>query len=79
MHSETANLLPDETHEQFVRRASGIFPVERVRNWSRIERAVFNHLMGHLIHEHSYASITDAMLARCRDDMCEIVRRCQPG
>ena len=77
MYSETSNLHSDETHEQFIRRASGFFPEDRVRDWSRIERAVFNQLMGRLIHEHSYASITDAMLTRCRDDMHEIVRRCQ--
>lgn len=79
MHSEISSLRPDETHEQFVRRASGFFPAERVRNWSRIERAVFNHLMGQLIHQHSYAAITDTMLSQCRDDMQEIVRRCSAG
>lgn len=77
MYCETANLHSDETHEQFVRRASRFFPEDRVREWSRIERAVFNHLMRRLIHEHSYGSITETMLTRCRDDMHEIVRRCQ--
>lgn len=66
---------PSETHEQFLQRASGIFPIERVRNWSRIERAVFNQLMAKLIHQKSYSAITDTMLQQCRDEMAKIVSR----
>jgi hypothetical protein len=66
---------PSETHEQFIQRASGIFPLERVKNWSRIERAVFNQLMARLIHQKSYDAITDSMLQQCRDEMANIVGR----
>ncbi len=79
MHSAIADLRSDETHDQFVRRASQVFPVERVSHWSRVERAVFNQLMGNLILRRSYGEITDAMLIQCRDDMQEIVRRCSSG
>lgn len=67
----------DETHEQFIKRASDVFPASHVRSWSRIERAVFNHLVAQLIHKSRYASITNEMLRQCRDDMEEIVRRLQ--
>jgi hypothetical protein len=76
MHSDMTDVHPSETHDQFVQRANHVFPADRAKTWSRVERAVFNHLMGHLIHEHSYSSITDTMLSQCRDDMHRIVRRC---
>lgn len=76
MHSEMADFHSTETHDQFVQRANHVFPTERAKTWSRIERAVFNHLMGRLIHQHSYSSITNTMLSQCRDDMYQIVRRC---
>jgi hypothetical protein len=66
---------PSETHEQFLLRASGTFPIERVGNWSRIERAVFNQLMARLIHQKSYNAISDAMLQQCRDEMANVVSR----
>lgn len=66
---------PDETHEQFIKRAGSVFPAECVRAWSRVERAVFNHVMAQLIAQHSYASITNEMLRESRDNMEEIVRR----
>lgn len=75
MPFENDDIHRDETHEQFVQRASRVFPKRCVRAWSRVERGVFNHLMGRLIHRYSYASITDAMLHQCRNDMDEIVRR----
>lgn len=65
----------DETHEHFVKRAGDVFPVSYVRSWSRVERAVFNHLVAQLINNYRYAAITNEMLRRCRDDMEEIVRR----
>lgn len=64
-----------ETHEQFIQRASRVFSADYVRSWSRIERAVFNHLLRPIIFKLSYGSITDQMLLQCRDDMAEIVRR----
>lgn len=63
-----------ETHEQFVQRASRVFPEEGVRAWSRIERAVFNHLLGHLIVQHGYDSISNQMLEESRDNMNKFVR-----
>lgn len=69
----------NETHEQFIQRASNVFPVNRVRAWSRVEQAVFNHLVAQLIDKHRYGSITNEMLRHCRDDMEEIVRRIQAG
>ena len=69
----------NETHEQFIQRASDVFPVNRVRAWSRVERAVFNHLMAQLVIKHPYSSISNEMLRRCKDDMEEIVWRIQGG
>ena len=64
----------NETHEQFIKRASVVFPVNRVVAWSRLERAI-----AQLVAKHSYGSISNEMLRRCRDDMEEIVRRIQGG
>lgn len=44
-----------ESHEQFVQRASRVFLSDSVRTWSRIERAVFNHLTGLLVRQRSYS------------------------
>ena len=66
-----------ETHEQFIQRASRVFSADYVESWSRIERAVFNHLLSPIIHKFSYSSITDEMLCQYRNDMVEIVRRLQ--
>ena len=76
MPTEMYGVSAGETHEQFIQRANRVFSADSVRAWSRIERAVFNHLMAKLIHRHSYGSISNAMLHECRDDMAEIVRRC---
>ena len=65
-----------ETHEQFVRRASSVFPEDHVKTWSRIERAVFNYLMAQLIHRRGYGAITDEMLLESRDCMKKIVQHC---
>ena len=77
MTDENLAVGDDETHEQFIKRASAVFPVNRVKAWSRVERAVFNHLLGQLIARHRYGSITDEMLRMCQEDMEEIVRRIQ--
>jgi hypothetical protein len=76
MLSEMNGVSSNETHEQFIQRANRVFPADSVRVWSRVERAVFNHLMAKLIHRNTYGSISNAMLQECRDDMTEIVRRC---
>lgn len=76
MPSEMYGVSSDETHEQFIQRANRVFPADWVRAWSRIERAVFNHLMAKLIHRNTYSAISDEMLEECRDDMVEIVSRC---
>ena len=75
MAYETEGEHCTENHDQFVQRASRIFLSDSVRSWSRIERAVFNHLMGRLIRCHSYGEISNAMLGACRDDMTDIVQR----
>ncbi|MBS1131748.1 MAG: hypothetical protein H6R16_2750, partial [Proteobacteria bacterium] len=64
-----------ENHDQFVQRASGVFHSESVRSWTRIERAVFNHLMGRLIRRHSYQEISNEMLYACQEDMNDVVQR----
>ncbi len=64
-----------ENYDQFVQRASRVFQVSSVRSWSRIERAVFNHLIGRLVRHRSYWEISNAMLYACRDEMNEIVKR----
>jgi hypothetical protein len=69
----------NESHEQFIKRASEVFPVNRASAWSRVERAVFNHLMAQLVITHHYSSISTEMLRRCKDDMEEIVWRIQGG
>lgn len=63
-----------EIHEQFVRRASRVFPDDQVSAWSRIDRAVFNHLMSQLIYRHSYGAISNEMLQEVRTEMIEIVK-----
>jgi hypothetical protein len=63
-----------EVHEQFVRRASQVFPADQVSAWSRIDRAVFNHLMSQLIYRHSYGSISNEMLQEVRTEMIKIVK-----
>ena len=75
MASELFGIYSSETHEQFIKRASHVFSDDYVRSWSRIERAVFNHLLAPLIHKFNYGSISDEMLLQCRTDMVEIVRR----
>ncbi len=69
----------DETHETFIRRANRYFPKESVKSWSRVDRLIFNHLMGKLIHRYGYAAISDAMLKQCSVDMDEAVRRFAGG
>lgn len=66
-----------ETHEEFVERASRVFPVDNVRTWSRIERAVFNHLLGRMISKHGYGSISNQMLEESRDSMKQVVHQLQ--
>ncbi len=64
-----------EDHEQFVQRASRVFPSDSVRAWGRLERIVFNHLMGQLIRHRRYCEISNEMLYACRDDMNDVVHR----
>jgi len=75
MAYETSGGDCNENHEQFVQRASRVFPSDSVRAWGRIERAVFNHLFEQLIRHRSYSEISNAMLYACRDDMNDIVHR----
>jgi hypothetical protein len=75
MSAEIYGLHANETHEQFVQRASRIFPPKEASRWSRIERAVFNHLMAQLIYRHGYSAISNEMLQQSREDMIEIVNR----
>ncbi len=63
-----------EVHEQFVRRASQVFPEDQVSAWSRIDRAVFNHLMSQLIYRHNYGAISNEMLHEVRTEMIKIVK-----
>jgi hypothetical protein len=77
MFDEKSSMLSDETHDQFVKRASAVFPPDRAQHWSRIERAVFNHLMTRLIHNRGYAAITDQMLLDSRADMEKMLGRCR--
>lgn len=75
MAKEMLGAYVHETHEQFVQRASRVFPVDGVRTWSRIERAVFNHLLGRLIIQHGYDAISNQMLEESRDNMNKFVHR----
>lgn len=67
--------LPVETHEQFLQRASEVFPVKTCNSWSAFERAVFNNLMANLIFRYGYAEISRQMLEAAFDQMQEIVQR----
>jgi hypothetical protein len=64
----------DDAQARFINRASTVFPPDLTVNWSRIERAVFNHLMSHLIYHHGYEAITWQMLHETQDRMQQIVR-----
>jgi hypothetical protein len=67
--------IPQENHDQFVMRAMHVFPADEAENWSRLERGLFNSLMGKLIFQHGYAGITEPMLAEVRRQMQAAVRR----
>lgn len=75
MASDMCGTCSHETHEQFIQRASRVFPEQGVRAWSRIERAIFNHLLGRLIIRHGYDSISDQMLEESRKYMNKFVQR----
>ena len=75
IHGRMVQGQADETHKQFVERASQIFPESQVADWTRIDRAVFNHLMAQLIYRYGYARITDQMLQEARNEMIGIVKR----
>jgi hypothetical protein len=62
-----------DIHEEFLKRAARIFPVEASRGWSKLERAVFNVLIGDLIYHHGYKNISDDMLAKACEEMNRIV------
>ena len=68
-------LQAGETHSQFVERASRIFQNGEVAKWSRLERAVFNHLMAQLIYRHGYAGISNQMLQDVRNEMSAALKR----
>ena len=67
--------IPQESHDQFVMRALRVFPADEADNWSRLERGLFNSLMGKLIFTHGYGGITEQMLIEVRDQMQAAVRR----
>ena len=66
--------MSDDAHVRFIDRASTVFPPDVAIKWSRIERAVFNHLMSQLIYHHGYEAITWQMLSESQDRMQQIVR-----
>lgn len=74
MEETTQGVDRQETHDEFVQRVSNVFSEDQVSTWSRIERGVFNHLMGQLIHKHSYGSISNEMLYQCHDKLLEAIR-----
>ena len=63
-----------KTHDEFVMRASRIFPPDQAQAWSRLERAVFNSLMSRLIFQRGYAAISDEMLLDLRASMEKLAR-----
>lgn len=75
IHGGTLEVQSAETHNQFVERASQIFPESQAAAWTRIERAVFNHLMAQLIYRYGYAGISDQMLQDVRTEMVGVVKR----
>ena len=75
MSIEMTGACPYGSHEQFVERASHIFLPKEVSRWSRIERAVFSHLMAQPIHRYGYSAISDQkMLLESREKLDSIVR-----
>ena len=79
MISEAYEGRSGETHEQFIRRASSVFPEQQAKAWSRFERAVFNHLMAPLIHKRGYSAITNEILLELRECMDKIVLHFETG
>jgi hypothetical protein len=79
MLSERYGGRSGETHEQFVWRASNVFPEQQVKAWSRFERAVFNQLMAPLIHKRGYSAITNEILLELRECMDKIVLNFETG
>lgn len=76
MSIEMTGACPYGSHEQFVERASHIFLPKEVSRWSRIERAVFSHLMAQPIHRYGYSAISDQkMLLESREKLDSIVRQ----
>ena len=73
MFADKKYLHLDNAVDLFILRAYDVFPPEWLRSLSRIERAVFNVLMGRLIHKNGYAATTDPMLSELRADMEKIV------
>ena len=68
--------IPQESHDQFVMRALRVFPADEADKWSRLQRGLFNSLMGKLIFEHGYAGISEQMLEDVRRQMQDAVQRC---
>ena len=73
MFADKKYLHLDNAVDLFILRAYDVFPPEWLRSLSRIERAVFNVLIGRLIHKNGYAATTDQMLRELRADMEKIV------
>lgn len=73
MFADHKNLHMVNAVDLFILRAYDVFPPEWLRSLSRIERAVFNVLIGRLIHKNGYAATTDQMLRELRADMEKIV------
>jgi len=72
----TARVPQSETHEEFLLRASRVFPADQAQAWSRLERGVFNCLMDRLIRERGYNAISDEMLRSLSERMKRLVRQC---
>lgn len=73
MFADHKNLHIDNAVDLFILRAYDVFPPEWLRSLSRIERSVFNVLIGRLIHRNGYAETTNQMLRELRADMEKIV------
>lgn len=64
------------SQEQFLQRAGRIFDVGQAARWTRLQKAVFNKLIGDLVYCHGYSRISDEMLKAAKANMERITAVC---
>lgn len=75
MNKARHSAVRNNTHEKFVRSAGGATPEDQISAWSRVERRVFNHLIGHLPRRRCHVSNSNEMPYQCHGEMLESILR----